>query len=343
MVGQFVARPWPVQPTRKVYLVSGLGFVIRPTESDGPGRDNNDNGGTWPTAGKAAQARPIVVNTRNSLWPERWPAIALEECIDIVESAPPEEQEAVKYALPCRTCPAAHGCLNAKRKEIGSLMYDREIQSSPRSEESTMFPLTLMQPMLDELSEQVPHYRKPPGLEDELRVVQAWDLAWSEKTGGDWLVCMTAVVNVRSGRRTLLEIQRWQRKTFAQQIEMIKQRHAAYQSDLVVIEGDAAQQIWKQQISADTSVPVVQHNASDGKQSLRFGVPSLLIQFENRRWSFPFREGSYNRPEMDVFLSELEAFGWKDGRLEGVGEHDDTVMCFWHLEWGIKKFVGVGS
>ncbi len=39
-------------------------------------------------------------------------------------------------------------------------------------------------------------------------------------------------------------------------------------------------------------------------------------------------------------LAEFEAFGWNDGKLEGVGEHDDTVMCFWHLNWAIDKLVG---
>jgi hypothetical protein len=38
-------------------------------------------------------------------------------------------------------------------------------------------------------------------------------------------------------------------------------------------------------------------------------------------------------------LSELEAFGWVDGKLEGVGEHDDTVMALWHLKWGIDTMV----
>ncbi len=75
------------------------------------------------------------VNTRNSLWPIRWPAIALQTCIDTVEAAPPELQSQVKWDLPCKTCPMNIACLNAKRKELGPLMYDREILTSPRTSE----------------------------------------------------------------------------------------------------------------------------------------------------------------------------------------------------------------
>jgi hypothetical protein len=38
-----------------------------------------------------------------------------------------------------------------------------------------------------------------------------------------------------------------------------------------------------------------------------------------------------------TFLGEAEAFGWVDGKLEGVGEHDDTVMAWYHLGWGLDR------
>jgi hypothetical protein len=280
------------------------------------------------------------VNTRTALWPERWPAIALQSCIDEVESAPVEEQSAVKFDLPCKACPENTRCLNAKRKELGPLMYDREILTKPRSAESTLFPFESFSPMLMRDESLVPHWRKTFGVEEQYRCVQAWDLAWSEKTGGDWLVCMTAQVHVPSGVRSLLDVQRWQRLSFGRQCLEIEAKHALFASDLVVIEGDAAQRIWAQHLSATTAVPVVRHESGD-KQSLMHGVPGLLLLLENRKWRFPYAPG-YHREEVDVFLGEMEAFGWNDGKLEGVGEHDDTVMCFWHLNWGIDLVLGAG-
>ena len=291
------------------------------------------------------EAPPPVTSgpaTVNSLWPERWPAIALQSCIDEVVAAPPELRLQVKNNLPCATCDFATACLNAKRKEIGSLMYDREILTQPRTSESSLFPAELIRPLRNEHLTCVPHYRKPFSVEHEYVVVQAWDVAWSEKTGGDYLVCMTAVTHLKSGRRTLLDVSRWRGKTFDEQMRLIELYWSRYGADLVVIESDAAQQIWSQQIRVNTDVPVMQHAAGDGKQSLATGVPSLLLKLENRKWEFPAAEG-HNSEHMAAFFTELEAFGWQDGKLQGVGEHDDTVMCFWHLNWGIDRLTREGA
>jgi hypothetical protein len=300
---------------------------------------------TWGAAGvsEAPTVQPLVVNTRNALWRSRWPAIALQECVDAVEAAPPELQSQVKFDLPCKVCPENTSCLNAKRKELGSLMYDREILTKPRTSESSLFPRELFQPMLRPDETLVPHWQPPTSREDEYAVVQAWDLAWSEKIGGDWLVCMTAYVHLRSGRRHMLDISRWQRLTFDEQVLMIEKMWARYKAKLVVLEGDAAQMIWRQHVARNTAVPVIQHNAGDGKTDLAVGVPGLLILLENRKWEFPYAPGSYHRDETDTFLTEAEAFGWVDGKLQGVGEHDDTVMTFWHLNWAIDKLVINGA
>lgn len=301
-----------------------LGFVIKPTRKapDDKAKPTNLKHG---------------VNTRTSLWPTRWPAIALQSCIDTVEAAPREQQAEVKYNLPCNQCEASTRCLNAKKKELGPLMYDREILTNPRSSESSLFPMELIQPMMREDMELLPHWRKPYSLESYYAVVQAWDVAWSEKIGGDYLVCMTASVDLRTGHRTLLDIQRWQQLSFDQQMKLIEQKAGIYGADLVVIESDAAQKIWKQQMARNTAVPVVEHSAGE-KKDLQSGVPGILIQFVNKKWTFPYKPGSLRHDEVQNFMAELEAFGWVDGKLEGIGEHDDTVMCFYHLWWGCNKF-----
>jgi hypothetical protein len=136
--------------------------------------------------------------------------------------------------------------------------------------------------------------------------------------------------------RTLLDVERWQRVSFDDQVALIEAKWRAYQADIVVLEEDGAQKVWQQHMRRNTAVPVVPHAASN-KTNLSAGVPGLLIALENGRWKFPYKVGSYHREEMDVFLSEAESFGWVDGKLQGVGEHDDTVMTWWHLSWGIDR------
>lgn len=284
----------------------------------------------------APKQRIQSTNTRSSLWPERWPAIALPECIEKVEAAPPELQADVKRELPCQTCEAKAGCLNAKRKEIGPLMYDRELLTTPRASGSSLFPMELFNPCLRPEESLVPYWHKPLSLESRYRIVQAWDIAWSEKIGGDWLVCMTALLDLEDGQRRLLDINRWRQVSFDDQMKLIEATWQQFAADLVVIESDAAQQVWTKHLGRTSSVPVLQHEAGD-KQSLARGVPSLLISLSNRKWVFPTEPGSYHQEHLEAFFHEAEAFGWTDGHLEGVGEHDDTVMCWWHLSWAMDR------
>lgn len=273
---------------------------------------------------------------RAALWPERWPAIALQKCIDIVEAAPYDVRSKVRFDLPCRECPKSGACLNAKRKELGPLLYDREIMTQPRTSESSLFPREMLNPLLDRSMSLVPYWVKPFGDEERYGVCQAWDLAWSEKIGGDWLVCITAMIDRKNGLRHVLDIERWQRLTFDQQVKLIEAKWGQFQSDLVVIESDAAQKIWTQHMARNTQVPVLAHAAS-GKTDLASGVPALLILLEQQKWRFPYERGTYHWEEMNVFLAELEAFGWVDGKLMGVGEHDDTVMSWYHVNWGLDR------
>jgi hypothetical protein len=286
--------------------------------------------------------RLAAVNTRTSLWPTRWPAIALEECIETVEAAPYDKQAEVKWGLPCDVCPENTRCLNAKRKELGPLLYDREIQTSPRSSESTLFPFDMWRPLLRGGESLVPYWNKPFSLEHDYGVCQAWDIAWSEKTGGDYLVCETAYVHRPSGKRHLLDVQRWQRLSFREQIRLMVHQSEVYQPDLVVIETDAAQQVWQQEVDKEARVPVLGHDAGT-KRDLQVGVPGLLLLLEGRKWEIPFQIGTLHHEEVRNMLAEFEAFGWNDGKLEGVGEHDDTVMCFWHLNWGLDRLLWSGA
>lgn len=301
-------------------------------------------GMTWITpkdteSGVLSDLGSVGTNTRNALWPERWPAIALQVCIDQVEAAPPDEQSEVKYNLPCMDCAFNTACLNAKSKELGPLMYGRELLTLPRSSESSLFPLAAFQRMLQTEESLVRNWRKPFSLEHEYRVVQAWDIAFSEKIGGDYLVCMTASIHLPTGVRQMLDIERWTRVSFDDQVGMIEQKWRWWEADVVIIETDAAQAVWAQHVERNTAVPVVRHTGAT-KQDLALGVPKLLIELSNRKWRFPYAPGSYHREETDNFLMEAEAFGWNNDKLEGVGEHDDTVMTWWHLSYGMDLMLG---
>lgn len=279
---------------------------------------------------------------QTALWHGRWPLIALQECVDQVEAAPKEMKEGVRWNLPCEGCPENTACLTGKLKEVGGLMFDREYQTKPRSSQSSLFPFERMEVCLNRELHLVETYRKPIGVEERYGVASGWDIAWSERAGGDYLAKLTARIDRETGKKRLLDIDRWQRLSFEAQIELIQMHNGRYRDDLVVVEEDFAQVVWKQYLSGRTNVPVIGHSAG-GKRNFEFGVPVLLRDIDAQKWEFPYAPDGRNIDMVKAFLGEAEAFGWSDDKLEGVGEHDDLVMAWWHLDWGLEKLRSPGG
>lgn len=274
----------------------------------------------------------------DTLWDLRWPSIAKQECVDIVEAGGGTLE--VRFSLPCAECELKSACLNAKRKEMGPLMYSREIQTKPVTGESSLFSRDLFEPLLLKDAACTPFWNKPAGGEERYAICTAWDIAWSESIGADYLVKISGVVDRVTGVRQVLDLQRWRGKRFTEQMEMMETSWKMWHDDLVVVETDVQQIVWVQWLEEKTAMPVIGHT-SGGKRDLMVGVPSLLMELETQKWRFPYRRDARGFDEIENFLSEAENFGWKDGKLEGVGEHDDTVMAWWHLSWGFRKLLGL--
>ena len=277
---------------------------------------------------------------RTALWPSRWPLIALQECVDQVEAAPPETKTVVRFSLPCATCPKNTACLTAREREVGSLMFDREYLTRPRASASSLFPFERIEPCLDKTLEFVASYRKPYSLEYRFGISSGWDIAWSERTGGDYLVKLTGLLDRQSGKKRLLDAKRWQAKTFDEQMDLIQAEHSSYRDDIVVVEDDFSQKVWVQRLTSSTSVPVIGHSAG-AKTNLEWGIPALLMGFDRQVYQIPWRQGSLRHDLARTLVSEFEAFGWEDDKLQGVGEHDDMVMAFYHMDYGLEMLKGI--
>lgn len=66
-------------------------------------------------------------------------------------------------------------------------------------------------------------------------------------------------------------------------------------------------------------------------------IPTRLrFEFEAGSWIIPSGDARSLRLAR-LFQAELAAFGYKDGRLTGVGEHDDMVIAAWHAELAILR------
>jgi len=238
----------------------------------------------------------------------------------------------------CDNCELYHsggvGCLRQKRQEIGSIAYDKEQMCNPRSNVSSLFPSWLMKQNFDNDAVMVHRY------EGTWRVVTGWDIARSEKVGADYLVGFTIAYDTRTKIRRILNITREKGVTFGNQIDMIAAHYQRYDDDYIIIEADMNQDLWVEQGKKKyPGLPVYSHYTRGAKKDLKNGVPSLLIPLENKLYRIP--RGDLKSVQLtDIWMGEALSFGWENDKLEGVGEHDDTIIAWWKAEIGIKKITG---
>ena len=260
-------------------------------------------------------AEPTIV-----LWENRYPPLADLECAEDCDS--------------CLLFLNGQGCLRQKRKEIGSIAYDKEQMCNPRSDISSLFPSKLMKQNYDLNAVMVHKYL------GQWQVVTGWDIARSEKVGADYLVGFTIGYEPGTKIRQILNITRVKGISFPDQINMIAEHYYRYNDEYIIIEGDMNQDLWVEEGRKQyPGLPVFSHMTRGVKRDLQNGVPSLLVPLENKLYRIP-RGDEKSIIATDIWMGEALSFGWENDKLEGVGEHDDTIIAWWKAEIGIKKLVG---
>ena len=224
--------------------------------------------------------------------------------------------------------------LERRRAEIGEIAFTREFLLVPIADSLSLFPTHLFQGpdvQIDEFAMRPTLWMiKTMGL----RVFFGIDFAMSAATGADF-TCIFVVGVDPSGNRWVIDIIRAKGLGFQQQIALIKDAAQRYNPTLIFAEANQMQRIFSDELIRTTDLPVRPFVTGRQKNQIEVGVPSMRILFENRKMRIP-RGDEYSRQVTDVWMSEMQAFGWLDGKLQGVGEHDDTVMALYMCEMAIR-------
>ena len=158
----------------------------------------------------------------------------------------------------------------------------------------------------------------------------------SSSVGADYTVITCLGVD-RFGKRTILDIVRVKGMAFQNQLELIKETWRKYDADMVFCESNQMQRIFGEELARTTDMPVYQFNTSaTGKNSLHSGVPALRTLIENRKFVFPVGD-EYSSRNIRILIEEMTSFAWVDGKLRGVGTHDDCVMSLWIADQAVRK------
>jgi hypothetical protein len=216
--------------------------------------------------------------------------------------------------------------LYAKKEEIGSVAFAREIECNPISDDMAMFPSYLFPPCYAKKLVLKPSIAEIAAL--GLTVYMGVDIARSATVGADNLVLFTIGVD-GFGNHRILDIEQHKGMQFNDQLSRIKIVADLYKVDLIYIEANQMQQVWTDEMVRTTDIPVKGFvTTAQNKYPLDKGVPSLRILLENRKMIIP-RGDEYSIEQTDIWMKECRQFAYYEGKLQGVGEHDDTVMAWW--------------
>lgn len=217
--------------------------------------------------------------------------------------------------------------LQAKKREVGSLVFAKEFQNDPVDEESTIFPMQLMKLAWDS-DYKAPMIYNGDGL---FQTYLGADFSVPGHGGGDW----TAVVTIGitgTGNVYLFDIFRGRGLSFSEQCSVICDRAQRFNVTRGFLEDNSFQAVYREATQGLTNLPIYGHTVSQsGKNSLLNGVPSLVVLFENLKMVLPYhKDDPRGRTMTEGLCDELHSFRMQDGKLGTVSDHDDLVMAFWH-------------
>lgn len=236
-----------------------------------------------------------------------------------------------RYLWPALRGPDWH----ARERESNGLAYAQEIELRPASDEVSLFPLDLFSRRPETLDA---NFCSQPDRADIIAngwsVYMGVDIAISAEVGADYFVVVVLAVD-QNGNRWLIDMPRHKGLPYESQLAEITATARRYGADLIFIESNQLQIVYAQKLRINTDLPVRPFRTGVEKHSLRKGVPSLRPLVENGKLRLP--QGDAHGEEITrALMGEMNDFGFVDGKVQGVGNHDDTVMALWICDQAIR-------
>lgn len=216
--------------------------------------------------------------------------------------------------------------LDEKKREVGSTRFTREYLCVPIADTNSLFPERILRENYRQDLSLVTEMTSE--LRNEYTLFTGVDLALSSTIGADYTVITTIGVDKAKNRR-IFDIRRFKGRSMTDQLREIADVYRTFRPQKVLIEDNAFQRVFKDELVRTTDIPVEGFTTTaSAKNSLERGVPSLQVLFENAKWQIP-RKTDRDRRVTDELIHELRCFTYVNGKLQGLGAHDDCVMSLW--------------
>ncbi len=225
--------------------------------------------------------------------------------------------------------------LDAKQREIGTVRFTREFQCEPIGDDMSLFPGHLFRGKPTE--QPLVKLGMPARFWDAAGVTRYMgvDFAMSSSVQADYTVIWVMGVD-KKGNRWIVDIIREKGLPYQKQQGMIIEAARKYSPSLIYLESNQMQQIFGDELIRTTDLPIKKFITGVQKNALDKGVPSLRVLLENGKFRIP--RGDARSIELtETWVSEMRSFTWHEGKLQGVGGHDDTVMACWICDQAIRQ------
>lgn len=219
-----------------------------------------------------------------------------------------------------------------KKATQGNIIFSRENLCRPITNESSIFPLKVLERSLVRMENYVLVRNRDDFPIKFNKVVVGCDFAISANVGTDYTVFTVWGVDDETGERWLLHFYRDKGKTFHEQMQILKGINVRFRPDTMILEQNTFQQIFVQE-SDKRGLPVIGHTTGIDKYDLKTGWPGLAIDFERGKIHIPIGD-KYSQDVKDLIFSDLGSVAFTDKGLESVGEHDDISSSFWLAKLG---------
>ena len=225
--------------------------------------------------------------------------------------------------------------LEAKEREIGATRFTREFMCEPISDDMSLFPLYLFKGV--PVEQPTLTLGMPKKFWDALGITifVGVDFALSSSVKADYTVIwVMGLDNV--GNRWVIDIIRGKGIPYQQQLSKMNEIGRKYDPALMFLEANQAQRIFGDELIRTTDLPIKLFTTGVQKNALDKGVPSLRVLLENKKFRIP--RGDQRSVEMTgLWINEMRAMTFKEGKVVSVEDHDDLAMACWICDQAIRS------
>jgi len=218
--------------------------------------------------------------------------------------------------------------LNKRKQEIGSLKFTREYLCVPISTGTMLFDPEHIKNCYDDESI-LRHGRR----EGEYRYYIGYDPSLS--IDGDYTVMMVLEIDEQMNKR-IVHMVREKDLDFRSHINMMIGLCRKFDPEIVMIETNTFAKSFAMELKDITDYPVKEFTMSRKKKEEI--ILNLQMNIENHKIKFP-RGNEESRRVTNTIIDELSTFGISfNGKIEGVGAHDDIVIALALANYATKTF-----